>query len=541
MVTLPAIPAVAPHGRRIAVVGLGHVGLNLAVAFGKKGTVLGFDINAKRIEELRAGHDRANNVTDLDLRTTQVFYSCDPSDLRAADFLIVAAPTPTNGANRRDVSPIQDATRTVAKSLAGLRTAPSPRQSAASCLQPARIVVYESTVSPGVTEEVCVPILEEVSGMKCGKDFFVGYSPEHSNPGNKPHTLENTVKVVSAQTPEVLEIVAEVYQSVVEAGVRRAASIKTAETAKVLENAQRDLNVALVNESAFITDRIGIGKPEVPEAAGNKRNSSPFHSGLAGGHCIGVNPRPLIRKDEELALIGRTMCEISHSLKNILSVTQGAAEVLDNHLQGGRLKAARETWTLVRRGMDRMNSLACAMLEYARSEIEARAEVQVNDIVQDVYKDLHSDMEKTGIRLELQIEPDLHTCLLQPAGLYDAVMNLAVNSRDALSLNSNGVIAIKTRAVSGMRVQVSVSDNGQGIPPELHERIFQPFFTTKGPDGNGMGLAMVEKFVRKMDGTIEMDSTPGQGAEIRLLFPSLSLEKGEEEPNQRLETADCRP
>jgi len=188
-----------------------------------------------------------------------------------------------------------------------------------------------------------------------------------------------------------------------------------------------------------------------------------------------------------------------------------------------------------------MNSLACAMLEYARSEVEARAEVQVNNIVQDVYKDLHSDVEKAGIRLELQIEPDLNSCRLQPAGLYDAVMNLAVNSRDALSHTNNGVIAIKTRAVSGMRVQVSVSDNGQGIPPELHERIFQPFFTTKGPDGNGMGLAMVEKFARKMGGTIELDSTPGQGTEIRLLFPSLSLEKREEESNQRMETADCRP
>ena len=237
---------------------------------------------------------------------------------------------------------------------------------------------------------------------------------------------------------------------------------------------------------------------------------------------------------EQLALIGRTMSEVSHSLKNILSVTQSGAEVLDKHLQGGRIDQARKTWTLVRHGMDRMHSLARAMLEYSRSEVKQRAEVQVNDIVQDVYNDLRPDTEKTGIRLELQLEPGLKTCWIQPAGLYDAVMNLAVNSRDALSEVSNGVIAIKSRAVSGMRVQVSVSDNGHGIPPELRERIFQPFFTTKGAHGNGMGLAMVEKFTREMGGAVEIDSTIGQGTEIRLLFAALSLEEDEEddEPNQ---------
>ena len=269
--------------RTISVVGLGYVGLPLAVAFGKQQPVIGFDISAARIAELKQHRDHTNEVSQADLRATQVAFTCDPADLKASDFVIVAVPTPINEARRPDLTPLQKASQTVGDNL-----------------KPGAIVVFESTVYPGVTEEVCAPILEQRSGLTCGRDFFIGYSPERINPGDKVHTLEKIVKVVSGQTPEVLETVAEVYASVVEAGVYRASSIKTAEAAKVIENTQRDLNIALVNELALIFDRMGIDTLEVLEAAGTKWNFLPFRPGLVGGHCIGVDPYYLTHKAEEL-------------------------------------------------------------------------------------------------------------------------------------------------------------------------------------------------------------------------------------------------
>ncbi|MBN1867474.1 nucleotide sugar dehydrogenase [Candidatus Sumerlaeota bacterium] len=269
--------------RSIAVVGLGYVGLPLAVAFGKRTRVVGFDTSPARIESLRDGVDRTNEVSSEDLAVADVLYTSDPTELRKSDFIIVAVPTPINHARRPELGPLERASRTVGGNLS-----------------PGAIVVYESTVYPGVTEEFCAPILEQMSGLVCGKDFFLGYSPERINPGDKVHTLEKIVKVVSGQTPEVLDIVAAVYESVVEAGVHRAANIKTAEAAKVIENTQRDLNIALVNELALIFDRMGIDTLEVLEAAGTKWNFLPFRPGLVGGHCIGVDPYYLTHKAEEL-------------------------------------------------------------------------------------------------------------------------------------------------------------------------------------------------------------------------------------------------
>jgi UDP-N-acetyl-D-galactosamine dehydrogenase len=269
--------------RKIAVVGLGYVGLPLAVAFGRKQPIIGFDIKEGRVRELLEGRDSTNEVDSASLKKTKVEFTADPTRLKEADFIIVAVPTPINNARRPDLSPLEGASRTVGQNLAK-----------------GAIVVYESTVYPGVTEDYCAPILEAYSGMKCGKDFFIGYSPERINPGDKVHTLERIVKVVSGQTPEVLEIVAQVYESVVEAGVHRAANIKTAEAAKVIENTQRDLNIALVNELSLIFDRIGIDTLEVLEAAGTKWNFLPFRPGLVGGHCIGVDPYYLTHKAEEL-------------------------------------------------------------------------------------------------------------------------------------------------------------------------------------------------------------------------------------------------
>jgi UDP-N-acetyl-D-galactosamine dehydrogenase len=269
--------------RSIAVVGLGYVGLPLAVAFGRKAPVIGFDISRKRIEELRRREDRTHELSATDLAESQVEYTTDPSALKRADFIIVTVPTPVDDAKQPDLSCLVSASELVGPHL---RTG--------------AIVVYESTVYPGVTEDVCVPALERASGMVCGKDFKVGYSPERINPGDHEHTLARVVKVVSGMDAETLEIVAQVYGLVATKGVFRAASIKTAEAAKVIENTQRDLNIALMNELAMIFHRMGLDTSQVLEAAATKWNFLSFKPGLVGGHCIGVDPYYLTQKAERL-------------------------------------------------------------------------------------------------------------------------------------------------------------------------------------------------------------------------------------------------
>ncbi|MGV3142326.1 nucleotide sugar dehydrogenase [Staphylococcus simulans] len=269
--------------RNIAVVGLGYVGLPVAVAFGKKNSVIGFDINPTRIKELKENHDRTNEVTTEDLKVSDVEFTDSIDTLSQADFIIVAVPTPINKHNQPDLTPLISASKTVGKAL-----------------KKGTIVVFESTVYPGATEEECVPVLEENSGLKAGEDFFVGYSPERINPGDKEHTFETITKVVSGQTPEVLDIVADVYGSVVKAGVHKAPTIKVAEAAKVIENTQRDVNIALMNEFAVIFDKVGIDTNAVLAASGTKWNFLNFKPGLVGGHCIGVDPYYLTHKAQEL-------------------------------------------------------------------------------------------------------------------------------------------------------------------------------------------------------------------------------------------------
>ncbi|HEX7766867.1 MAG TPA: nucleotide sugar dehydrogenase [Nitrospira sp.] len=271
------------QARSIAVVGLGYVGLPIAVAFGKQGPVVGFDINKAKIAELRRGVDRTGEVSATDLKASQVQYTWEPAELKAADFIIVAVPTPINEALQPDFTALQKSSELIGSNLA-----------------PGTIVVYESTVYPGATEEVCLPILEKMSGMKAGVDFKIGYSPERINPGDKEHTLEKIIKVVSAQDAESLEIVARTYETVVKAGIHRASSIKVAEAAKVIENTQRDLNIALMNELALIFHRLGIDTKSVLEAAGTKWNFLRFSPGLVGGHCIGVDPYYLTAKAESV-------------------------------------------------------------------------------------------------------------------------------------------------------------------------------------------------------------------------------------------------
>lgn len=272
--------------RIISVVGLGYVGLPVAVAFGKVQRTIGFDINHVRIKELKEGHDRTGEVAPADLKSADILFTDKIEDLKLADFHIIAVPTPVNDANQPDLTLIHRASETVGKSL-----------------KKGTVVVYESTVYPGVTEEECVPILERVSGLKCGSDFKVGYSPERINPGDKEHTFTKIKKVVSGQDAETLEIVASVYELVVTAGVHRAPTIKVAEAAKVIENTQRDLNIALMNELSLIFDRLRINTNDVLEAAGTKWNFLKFKPGLVGGHCIGVDPYYLTHKAEKIGYI----------------------------------------------------------------------------------------------------------------------------------------------------------------------------------------------------------------------------------------------
>ncbi|MBD5558708.1 MAG: nucleotide sugar dehydrogenase [Desulfovibrio sp.] len=269
--------------RPLAVVGLGYVGLPLAVALSKHMDVIGFDINAARVAELASGHDRTREVDDAALAAASVRYTSDPAELAEAAVIIVAVPTPIDQHRSPDLTPVVGASTTVGRHMSK------------GC-----VVVYESTVYPGLTEEVCVPILERESGLKLGTGFTVGYSPERINPGDKVHTLATITKIVSGSDAATAELLARIYGSVVKAGVHRASSIKVAEAAKVIENTQRDLNIALMNELAIIFDRMGIDTLEVLEAAGSKWNFLPFRPGLVGGHCIGVDPYYLTFKAEAL-------------------------------------------------------------------------------------------------------------------------------------------------------------------------------------------------------------------------------------------------
>lgn len=270
--------------KTIAIIGLGYVGLPLAVEFGKHRTTLGFDINQTRILELQAGQDHTLECSPEELQSaTQLHYSANAADLQTAQIYIVTVPTPVDQANRPDMTPLVKASETVGKAL-----------------KSGDIVIYESTVYPGATEEVCVPVLEKFSGLKFNQDFFCGYSPERINPGDKVNTLTTIRKITSGSTPEVANEVDALYKQIIKAGTWKASSIKVAEAAKVIENSQRDLNIAFVNELSVIFDRIGIDTLEVLEAAGSKWNFLPFRPGMVGGHCIGVDPYYLTHKAEEL-------------------------------------------------------------------------------------------------------------------------------------------------------------------------------------------------------------------------------------------------
>lgn len=279
----------------VAVIGLGYVGLPLALAFGSKYRTIGYDLNTIRIDELKKNIDRTGEASKENFESaTKMIFTNNETDLSEADFIIIAVPTPIDNARQPDLTPVKKSSECVGRNM-----------------KKGSILVFESTVYPGVTEEVCVPILEKESGLTWKNDFHVGYSPERINPGDKEHTIRKTIKVVSGDNPDTLEKVSNLYESIIEAGTYKAASIKEAEAAKVIENTQRDLNIALINELAIIFDKLGIDTLNVLEAAGSKWNFLPFRPGLVGGHCIGVDPYYLTYKAEmegyhpEVILAGR--------------------------------------------------------------------------------------------------------------------------------------------------------------------------------------------------------------------------------------------
>ena len=310
---------------RIAVVGLGYVGLPVALAFAKKfEDTVGFDVSEARVNALDANQDWTGEVTEAELEESTLQLSCEPADLRGCTFFVVAVPTPIDADRRPDLGPLRAATRTVGSAIA-----------------PGAVVVYESTVYPGVTEEQCGPLLAEASGLRQSKDFKLGYSPERINPGDKLHTFEKIIKVVSGEDTESLDRIARAYEAVVDAGVHRASSIKVAEAAKVIENTQRDVNIALMNELALIFDRLEIPTRDVLEAAGTKWNFLRFTPGLVGGHCIGVDPYYLTATAEalgyhpEVILAGR---RINDDMGNY--VAQRTVKLLrkrDHAIKGARI------------------------------------------------------------------------------------------------------------------------------------------------------------------------------------------------------------
>jgi len=324
--TLPTLlPRIESLDVQIAVIGLGYVGLPLAVEFGKTFNVIGFDISETRLEELRNGHDRTCEVESGELKQEgRLIYSSHIDDLKQVDFFIVTVPTPIDDQKRPDLTPLIHACKTVG-----------------AALKPGAVVVFESTVYPGCTEEDCVPVIEEASGMQFNHDFFCGYSPERINPGDKVHTLTSIRKITSGSTPEAGEVVDALYRSIIDAGTHLAPSIKVAEAAKVIENSQRDINIAFVNELSLIFERIGIDTMDVLAAAGTKWNFLPFYPGLVGGHCIGVDPYYLTSKAQsvgyhpEIILAGRRLndnmgAHVAHRVVKLM-IQNG------HHVQNGRV------------------------------------------------------------------------------------------------------------------------------------------------------------------------------------------------------------
>ncbi len=397
---------------RLAVIGLGYVGLPLATAFGKHYATLGFDIDTARVEALRRHHDHTLEVSEQDLRgADKLSFSSDPTDLAGCDVFIVTVPTPIDEFKRPDLRPLESASRTVGRAI-----------------RPGGVVVYESTVYPGATEEVCVPIIERESGLVFNRDFYAGYSPERINPGDHQHRFENITKVTSGSTPEAADFVDALYRSVVKAGTHKTSSIRVAEAAKVIENIQRDVNIALINELAMIFHRLDMDTHEVLRAAGTKWNFLPFRPGLVGGHCIGVDPYYLTHKAQQ----------IGHHPDMILAGRR------INDGMGGYV--ARRVVRLMNRrnGHDARKKVLVLGLAFKENCPDLR-NTKVVDIVNELrgfnaQVDVHDPWVSAP---HAQAEYGLALCEQPQAGAYDAVV-LAVAHRQFVELGMEGVRAFGT-------------------------------------------------------------------------------------------------
>ena len=395
----------------LAVVGLGYVGLPLAVEFGKQRPVLGFDINAARVAELQGGHDHTLECSPDQLRAaSQLRFSHDPAALKACQVFIVTVPTPVDAANRPDLTPLIKASQTVG-----------------AALKPGDVVIYESTVYPGATEEVCVPELERASGLTFNRDFFCGYSPERINPGDKEHRLPTIKKVTSGSTPEVAEAVDQLYKQIITAGTHLASSIKVAEAAKVIENTQRDINIALMNELSLIFHKLGIDTLEVLQAAGTKWNFLPFRPGLVGGHCIGVDPYYLTHKAVEVGYHPEVILAGRRVNDNM------AAHVADETIK-----------TMLRKGLPVLGSKVLVLGLTFKENCPDVRNTKVVDIVRTLQGyNTQVDVYDPWIdRAEARNEYGLQ-CLAEPpaAGQYAAVV-LAVGHHQFVELGEAGIRAL---------------------------------------------------------------------------------------------------
>ncbi len=394
---------------KLAIIGLGYVGLPLAVEFGKRFTTIGFDINKSRIAELRDRRDHTLEVTPEELSgATKLSFADGLEELAPCGVYIVTVPTPVDTAKRPDLTPLIRASETVGRTL-----------------RPGNVVVYESTVYPGATEEICVPILERVSGLKFNVDFFCGYSPERVNPGDKQHRVTTIKKVTSGSTPETADFVDRLYASIVTAGTHKASSIKVAEAAKVIENTQRDVNIALINELALIFNRLGIDTIEVLEAAGTKWNFLPFRPGLVGGHCIGVDPYYLTHKAQE----------IGYHPEVIL-----AGRRINDGM--GPYVADQVVRLMARRGISLVGARVLILGLAFKENCPDVRNTRVVDIVAELRQyHVHVDVHDPWIdAAEAQHEYGISTVAAPEAGTYDAVI-LAVAHRQFVELGATGVRA----------------------------------------------------------------------------------------------------
>ena len=399
----------SPDNARIAVIGLGYVGLPLAVAFGRESDVLGFDISAERVRALQAGHDHTQEVDADELAAAaRLRCSADPADLAGRDVFIVTVPTPINEHKQPDFSPLLAASRSIGAALA-----------------PGAVVVYESTVYPGATEEICVPELERASGLRFNTDFFVGYSPERINPGDRQHRLATIPKVTSGSTPAAADFVDALYARIITAGTHKAPSIKVAEAAKVIENTQRDLNIALINDLAILFNRLGIDTLDVLEAAGTKWNFLPFRPGLVGGHCIGVDPYYLTHKAQE----------VGHHPDVILAGRR------TNDAMGGYV-AAQTVRLMIRKGLNPVGARVLVLGLAFKENCPDLRNTRVVDIVRTLREDgLQVDVHDPWVdAAEARHEYGIDPLATPPAGAYDAII-VAVGHRQFRELGAAGVRA----------------------------------------------------------------------------------------------------